>query len=115
MDLIRALLLELEKRPYIVGCHDVDLEGHDSAEIAYHLKMLHDAGFIEAQAFTHGASPYPEWKPKALHGAGTNFLSPREKTRWEKAKKLIQERGSAMTLEAIKVALAELVRKSLTG
>lgn len=48
MDLIRAILIEVEKLPFDAGFHDISVSGYSEEEIAYHVRLAHEAGLIEA-------------------------------------------------------------------
>ena len=116
MDLARAILLRLEQCPYTGGWHEIDLDGYSSEDVAYHIHLLHEAGFIDAINLTTMGSPHPDWKPKTITYLGHEFLeSSRDETRWQRAKGLIKEKGGAMTFDALKLVLSELVRRSLSG
>ena len=46
MDLVRIILLEIEKQYRSTAIHNLTIEGYDMATVAYHCKILHEAGFI---------------------------------------------------------------------
>jgi Hypothetical protein (DUF2513) len=60
MDLARTILLDLEKRPYAHGWQDIEIEGHSADEISYHVRLLEQAGFIEAIDFSTLGSRHPD-------------------------------------------------------
>jgi DNA-binding transcriptional ArsR family regulator len=117
MDLARAILLELEQRSFTAGWHEIEIGGYSPEEISYHLRLLYEAGFIDAtDSLTTMGSPHPEWRAKTITWEGHEFLeSSRDKTRWEKAKGVITEKGGAMTLDALKLVLSELIRKAVVS
>lgn len=117
MDLARAILLELEKCTYTGECHDISVDGYPPEEINYHIRLLCEAGLIEAtDETTNLQSPYPEWKAIAITWDGHEFLdSARNDTRWERAKSVIRERGAALTLDALKFVLSDLINRALKG
>jgi DNA-binding transcriptional ArsR family regulator len=116
MDLARAILLELEQRPFTGSWHEIEIAGYTPEEISYHVRLLFEAGFIDATDSLDGmmGSSYSEWRAKTITWEGHEFLeSSRDKTRWEKAKGVITEKGGAMTLDALKLVLSELIRKAV--
>ena len=73
MGLIREIILQIEAdktSPY----NEVDLEIQDRSgeEISYHVKLLHEAGLIEAEDY--GTIGHFEWKPRCLTWEGHEFL-----------------------------------------
>jgi hypothetical protein len=104
MDLARAILLELEQRSFKPGWHEIEIEGYSPEEISYHVRLLYEAGFIEAtDTLTLMESPHAEWRAETITWDGYEFLdASRDQTRWEKAKGIISEKGGAMTLDALK-------------
>jgi Hypothetical protein (DUF2513) len=45
MDLIRDILLAVEKEPYTGSWFDVEIAGRTPAEVGYHIMLLDQAGF----------------------------------------------------------------------
>ncbi len=72
MDLIRAVLIKVEKLPFDGCFHDITVPRYSGEEISYHVWLAHEAGLIEADNFTSmdGAC----WKPRQLTYAGHEFL-----------------------------------------
>lgn len=108
MDLIRALLLEAEKAPF--GGAPISLPGHSQEEIYYHAQLAQDARLIEARL---------QRGPEAFHiirltYEGHEFLeAARNEERWARAKETVIRSTGTLTLEAVKAALAALVKNAL--
>jgi len=54
MDLVRELLLEIDKEPQLDGRRwlpgkNISIDGYSPEEIAYHLNMLVEAGYVTGQ------------------------------------------------------------------
>jgi hypothetical protein len=47
-DLIREILVAAEAKPVGQLLFNSELQGHDSLDVAAHIAMLHDAGFVTA-------------------------------------------------------------------
>ena len=111
MDLVRKILLEIEKHPYTGGWIDVHLEEYTSEEVVYHLKLLAEAALIEA----HDVSSHSgmDLRPVRLTWEGHEFLdAARDDTRWNKAKETITKVGG-ISLEIVKLLLLDLMKTEL--
>ena len=75
-DLIRLILMELEKSPLdsVVTNSDLKIEGYDPLQIAFHVEMLVDAGFIEAKIPKVMEGMPPDFIVKKILWAGYEFL-----------------------------------------
>ena len=113
-DLCRALLLELEEDPNLIGLKIYQVEGFTDDEISYHVKLLYEAGLIEA----HNASAMNsfKWFPLRLTWQGHEFLdAARDDTRWNKAKNIVKDKTGALSFEVIKDVLLKLVAAATSG
>jgi len=114
MDLVRKILLSIEANP---EPHDwifeLKIDEFSDKEIAYHVKLLAQAGLIEASE-----RPLPDfiqWVPHSLTWAGHEFLdASKDEGRWNKAKKMVLEKTGVITFEAMKLVLVELMRRGVT-
>lgn len=114
MDLIRAILIEVEKLPLDPGFHDVSVPGYTEEEITYHVQLADEAGLIEAIDLSSNEGVC--WKPKRLTYQGHEFLdAARSDTVWDKAKKMVLSATGTITLEGLKAALPQIVRKLVGG
>ena len=111
MDLIRAMLLEVEKSTSPGGCQ-IDLQGHSPEELYYNAQLAQDAGLIDAR-FAHNATDFHVLR---LTYAGHEFLdAARNDTLWAKAKEIVISKTGTLTLEGVKIALSTLIRHALGG
>lgn len=114
MDLIREVLLKVEELPFDGGFHEITVEGRTDDEVTYHVMLLHEAGFIEAQDLT--TMDCICWKPKRLTYSGHEFLdAARSDTVWQKAKEWTKKTTGTLTLEGLKVALPYVVKALISG
>jgi Hypothetical protein (DUF2513) len=112
MDLVRELLLAVEEDQL----DDAYLTDADE-KMYYHLELLTAQEWVEGITivrsvdglFSHGVhTPRLSW-------SGCEYLEAvREKSRWDRIKKFIAEKGSGLTVEAVKIAIP-LVTQSLLG
>ena len=52
MDLVRQILLDTENIPFLRSgqFYEPKIEGYSQEEVSYHVKLLHEAGYIEARS-----------------------------------------------------------------
>lgn len=112
MDLARQIMLELEKTPYSGDLLSIDIDGRDENEVSYHVMLLAEAGLVEAKDL----SDYDvvEWAATRLTWQGHEFLdAAKNETIWQKTKKLVQEKGGALTFDVAKAVLAQVALKQV--
>ena len=114
MDLIREILFEIEKAEDFDLAIEISIEGRDAKEINYHLKILYQAGLIEAIG-TSGFGESSEWIATSMTWAGHEFLdSAREEKRWRQAKDMVLKRGGGLVFEVLRKVLIDLATGSVT-
>jgi len=113
MDLVRSILLQLEKKSTGLGTVDIGLEGYDDAQIGYHCALIAEAGLAQGIDVSHLGSTYPEWKLSRLTWNGHEFLdASREPGRWERAKEISRKAGG-LTLNMMMNVLGQLMTQQL--
>jgi hypothetical protein len=115
MDLVREILLDVEKRAGVEGyAVDVTIEGRPKNEVAYHLRILIDGGLVDAINRSHmGGEAY---LVKGLTWAGHDFLdAARSFETWEKAKETFKEKGMGMPFEVLKALLVKIITGAVIG
>ena len=126
MDVIRALLLELDAQPNedLIGAAELAKKLVISAEVCtYHLKLLYQAGFIEAEAMLHvaqlpkfltpkkGEGRIQSIAPSSLTWEGHEFLETvRDEEIWKKSKIGAKKIGS-LSVDIIKDIAAGYLKK----
>jgi hypothetical protein len=64
LDLIRTILVEIEEHATFGKFVRLQAAGYSPEQVSYYVKLLHDAGLIEANNFsTLGRL---DWRPKSL-------------------------------------------------
>ena len=106
LELIRTILLEVEKRARPGRLVDVEISGHAPEEIAYHVGLLHEAGYVEAaapyRAHGSGRSERPARSladatrlVRSLTWKGHEFLdATRTETVWRQVLARLKDRGA---------------------
>ncbi|MGH8545557.1 MAG: DUF2513 domain-containing protein [Gammaproteobacteria bacterium] len=113
-DLAREILRQIEESSDAVGVKwiDLEIEGRDPVEVSYHVRLLDEAGLIEAFDLTTMGGF--DWRPKRLTWAGHEFLdAARDDARWEKAKDLTVKTAGSLSFEGLKYVLTQLLRATL--
>lgn len=113
IELIREILVTLEELESFDEPVIPDITDRTQHEVVYHIKLLSEAGLIEAQNWSTDDGPV--WVATSLTSSGHDFLdAARNNTIWEKAKSIVIDRGSVLTIDALKVALVQAARGALS-
>ncbi len=103
LDLIRKILQIVEEcdNPNGIG-GKLTVPGYDDSFVSYHIKLLMDAGLVEAvDACTLGPNGYL-FIPKNLTWEGHEFLdASRDEKIWKKAKEWVIKEGSSFAFGAL--------------
>jgi hypothetical protein len=107
-DLVRQILLELEKEPYQGQPIPIQIDDVTKEEIVYHVMLLNEAGLIEA--FDLGIGDV-SWMPVRLTWSGHEFLdAARDDDRWNRAKQRMADQGDGTAFEVLKEVLLDMLR-----
>jgi len=118
MDLIRELLLKLESLPaergavFHIAPDDVEVavSGYDGDQIAYHLSLIREAGFIESP----GSQPMDGITFSRLSWDGHDFLDAiRDPEIWAKTKRGALAAGG-FTFDLLKDLARGYIKKQIT-
>jgi len=110
MDLVRQILLETEKIPFLASgqVYEPEIEGYSHEEISYHVKLLQEAGYVQAM----GGDAY--WVIQSLTWEGHEFLeASKDDTRWNKAKSIMKDKGGGMVFDVLKQLLITLMKDAV--
>ena len=112
MDLARKILLAIEAYPEPWDVPTSLTMGYSPVEISYHIKLLAQAGLIEAMDIST-LGEY-EWRANCLTWQGHEFLdASRDESRWIKAKGIILKKGGSLSFEILKQVLMEIMKGSI--
>jgi DNA-binding transcriptional ArsR family regulator len=114
MDLVRKILLAIEDCPKPYGPQDMlAVEGYADDVISHHIKILSQAGLIEA--YNASGIGLFQWYAGALTWDGHEFLEAvEEDTKWNKIKRFVIDKTGSLTFEAIKFAITEGMKSQLS-
>ena len=114
MDLVRKILLMVESAPSATELLDVEIQGADDELVAHHIQIMMEAGLVHAVDLSTDA--YDDFRPQYLTWEGHEFLDAcRDQGRWDKAKEIVQSKGTAVTVAVLKELLAQLMRSAVLG
>ena len=114
MDLARKIMLKLEESDEFMNFEPIELDGVSSQEISYHIKMLAEAGYVEAM----DVSTFDgwDWRARSLTFAGHEFLNAaRDDTNWDEAKSTILRKGGAFTFAILQQLLITIAERRMLG
>lgn len=101
MELIRKILLEVEKFSQPIGWATLNVPGYDPEVVSYHVMILNQAGYLEAQDLTTHERFF--WAPTSLTWQGHEFLDAiRNETVWEQVKEEIKKKGVSTPFDVLK-------------
>ena len=110
MDLCRLILFKIETEYRSTALYNLNIDGFDLDTVAYHCKILADAGLLDSYEPIYGDDRIYAFSVGSLTWAGHDFLDKiRENTMWDRIKDKIQENTLPMTLEVIKNVATNLI------
>jgi len=108
MDLVRKILLEVEKNPESDALIEISIEGYSEDNIAYHVALLVEAGLLIN--FFNNGKMVPVAVAAHMTWAGHDFLDAcRDEGRWQKAKSIIGEQVKSAPFDVLKSVLVKLI------
>lgn len=116
MDLVRKILLEIEEKYVSTAIYGLEVEGYDTAAVAYHCKILHDAGLISDYNANYGDDEIDYFSVGSLTWDGHDYLDKvRDDTLWAKTKDTIVQKGLPLILDTIKTVSSALITAAAEG
>ena len=110
MDLIRLSLLKIEEEYSSTAIYDLQIDGYDMETIAYHCKLLKEAGFISDYAAEYGDGEICSFGVGSLTWEGHEYLEKiRDNSTWKKVKDTISQKGLPLAIETIKTVSTALI------
>ena len=107
LDLIRAILLEVEQHPDPTKPVAISAPGYAPGQIAYHVRLLHEAGYIDAVDLS--TMDELAWLVKSLTWKGHEFLdATRTATVWQQVLARLKDRGVDVPLSVVQKLAAQI-------
>jgi len=114
LDLARQILLAVEARPAGARPVPVTIDGHSDLEVADHVRLLVEAGLLDALDASSFSGP--AWLVRRLTWEGHDFIeTARVESIWLKAKTIVLRKGGALSFEVLKQVLATVAREVVSG
>lgn len=116
-DLVRALLLQFEAKDDSSVVEKPAVEGYSCELVAYHCRLLHDAGFLRGEPIRSTTSDrLIRVLPFELTWEGQEFLDKiRTESTWGKIKSQATEKGLALSFTVVSEIAKRLAAQLLDG
>jgi hypothetical protein len=113
LDLVRAILLDVEARGTPLDLIDPEVEGYNALQVSYHVMLLEDSGLIRAMDRT--AIGIFRWSAGALTWRGHELVEYiRDDALWESAKsEVLVAAGDGLPFDVLVDRLRELISRRL--
>lgn len=116
MDLVREILLEIEKSYVSTAIRDLQIDGYDKETIAYHCKILHEARLVSEYKPIYADDGLLAFFVGGLTWEGNDYLDKiRDNTLWKKTKDIIKDKGLPLVFETIKTISTTIIAAATEG
>ena len=116
MDLVRLILLEIEKKYVSTAIFDLNIEGYDMATVAYHCKIMHEAGLLSDYKAQYADDTICFFFFFSLTWEGNDYLDKvRDNTIWKKTKDVITQKGLPLVFDTIKTISTAFITATAEG
>lgn len=114
MDLVRDILLMVEKADRALTSDDMHKLKQSDSLIDYHVELLTQHKFLDAEITHDWNNDIVGLNIAGLTWEGQDFLEGmRNPTLWEKVKSTLKESGTSASFEVIKFACVEVAKASI--
>ena len=109
LGLVRRMLLVIEASPSGFRADTLDLAGYTSEQVAYHLRLVLEAGLVMRLDETSPAPSVLE-----LSWDGHEFAdAARDELRWGRAMRIVGEKAGTVTADVLRQLLTALMKGTL--
>ena len=116
MDLVRLILLEIEDKYSSTAIYDLAIDGYDTEMVAYHCKILYEAGLISDYKAQYADNEIYVFGVGSLTWDGNDFLEKiRDDSQWKKVKETITKKGLPLVVDTIKSVANALISATVEG
>lgn len=116
MDLVRDILLEIEKQYVSTAIYNLKIEGYDTETIAYHCKILYEAGLISDYKAQYADNTIYSFGVGSLTQDGNDYLDKiRDNSIWKKTKDVIVKKGLPLVLDTVKTISTAFITAATEG
>lgn len=116
MDLVRKILLEIEKQYVSTALYNLEIDGYDKETIAYHCKIIYEAGLISDYNAQYASDSIHDFGVGPLTWEGHDHLDKvRNNSIWEKTKEVITKKGLPLIFDTIKTVSTAIITATVEG
>ena len=116
MELVRLILLKIEEEYRSTVIYNLKILGYDAETVAYHCKILHDAGMISDYAAQYADDELCFFSVGALTWDGNDLLDKiRDTSQWKKVRDTINQKGLPLLVETVKTVSSAFVTAATEG
>ncbi|MCR4944619.1 MAG: DUF2513 domain-containing protein [Clostridium sp.] len=116
MDLVRLILLKIEEDYKSTALYNIKIEGYDNETVAYHCKIMKEAGLISAYNSQYADNSLYGFGVGGLTWEGNDFLDKvRDNSRWKKIKDTATKKGLPLILDVIKQIADTVIAAAAEG
>ena len=116
MDLVRKILLKIEDEYRTTTLFNIQIEGYDMETVAYHCKIMHEAGLVSSFSAQYGDNIVWGLRVGSLTWNGNDYLDKvRDDSVWNKTKEVIKEKGLPLVFETIKTISTAIITAAAEG
>lgn len=116
MELIRKILFKIEEEYVSTTLFGLSIEGYDMNTVAYHCKLLYEAGFVDTYDAKYASNELWMFVVGGLTWEGHDFLDKiREDTVWNRTKEAIKNHGLPMVLDVVKRVSSSVISSMTEG
>lgn len=116
MDLVRLIMLKIEEDYVSTALYNIEIDGYDKETIAYHCKILHEAGFVSDYGSHYADNALQSFGVGSLTWEGNEFLDKiRDDSFWGKTKDAIKKKGLPLVLDTVKTVATAFITAAAEG
>ena len=116
MDLVREILLKIEEQHISTAILNLRIEGYDLSTVAYHCKIMHEAGLLSHYSAQYGSNTLYAFQVGGLTWEGTDYLDKvRDDSVWRKTRDAIVQKGLPFVFETIKIVSSAFITSAAEG
>jgi hypothetical protein len=113
MNLVRAILMEVEQQEMVDSQHRIHIENYDPAIVNYHIHVMKQGELLSAIDVKDQSNPIPKYSAVCLTWQGHEFLEvARDETRWERAMGVVQNQGNSVTVGILIQILSSFMKSA---
>ncbi len=114
MNLVRELLMQMEKHPHGHAPHTLGVECYSKEQIGYHLFLMKQARLIDGSDVTSHGDSSPQVIAYCMTWEGHEFLAnSKDEPTWRRATASVLARTGAVGFELLKAVLIAEAKKQM--